>query len=146
MSEQMRNDGDEAETPVSAAPNTSDAGTLEKGPEHIPTPEEIHAVMGALMNAGRRAGLVREDGEHTETKRTVDEKGLYELDIEVPGVEEHEKVAYQYRRFAIPDRTDMLVVPPGLPEIHVAYYEYGEYVNGTSAARYVHGEWKFLTD
>lgn len=129
-----------------AQPIVADAGALEKGREHIPTPEEVHAVMGALMNVGRRSGLVREDGEATETKKTVDDKGLYELEIEVPGVEEHEKVAYQYRRFSIPDRTDMLVVPPGLPEIHVAYFEHGEDVGGTSAARYVDGEWKLLKD
>lgn len=152
MSEQMRN-GDEGDEMV-ASPvtptvtpviyTTTDAGALEKAPEHIPTPEEVHAVFGALMNIGKRDKLVKEDGQPTVLKQTMDDKGLYTLEIEVPGVEEGEKVGYEYRRFAIPDRTDMLVPPPGLPEIHTFYYTDGDCMGGDTAARYVNGEWKPL--
>ncbi len=147
MSEQMQNEGDEAETAASAAPtqpNTIDSGALEKGPEHIPDLQEVNAVMGALINIGKQDGLVSENGEIKVTKQTMDEKGLYELEIEIEGVEEGEKVGYEYRRFAIPDRTGMKVVPPGLPEIHVVYYTDGDPMGGDTAARCINGEWKPL--
>lgn len=147
MSEQIPNGGDEAEIEAPAAPiqpNAADGGALEKGPEHVPNLEEVNAVMGALIKIGQKDKLVKENGEIKVTKQTMDDKGLYELEIEIEGVEAGETVGYEYRRFAIPDRTGMKVIPPGLPEIHVAYYTDGDCMGGDTAARRINGEWKPL--
>lgn len=125
-------------------PLATDTGTLEKGPEHVPNLEEVNAVMGALIKIGQKDKLVKENGEIKVTKQTMDDKGLYELEIEIEGVEAGETVGYEYRRFAIPDRTGMKVIPPGLPEIHVAYYTDGDCMGGDTAARCINGEWKPL--
>ncbi len=100
-------------------------GDTEKTPEHIPIPEEIHEVFQRLIGEGR---------EYKVTKLINDEKGLYELEIEIPGEQTGEITEYGYRRFPA----------PLAPEIHVAYYEHGDWVGGTSAARYVDGVWKIL--
>ncbi len=97
----------------------------EKTPEHIPTSEEIHEVFKQLIGEGR---------EYKVTKSIDDENGLYELEIEIPGELAGEITEYGYRRFSA----------PLAPEIHIAYYEHGDWVGGTSAARYVNDVWKIL--
>lgn len=69
------------------------------------------------------------------TKTLHDDKGLYELEIGIAGESEGERSEYQYRREFGAFKN---------PEIHVAYYEDGDAVGGTSVARYIDGEWKIL--
>ncbi len=102
--------------------------------EYVPTPEEVHVIFGALIETGKNTLLVAKDAVPKETKRVVDEKGLYELEIQLPGVLESEMTEYAYRRFPAPKA----------PEIHVAYYEDDMPVGGTNVARYTDGAWKFL--
>ncbi len=119
MSEQMGSD----EEPV--LDELLVAGHTEKTSEHIPTSEEIHEVFQRLIGEGK---------EYKVTKSIDDENGLYELEIEIPRELAGEITEYGYRRFSA----------PLAPEIHIAYYEHGDWVGGTSAARYVNGAWKIL--
>ncbi len=105
--------------------NKTSVSSPEETPEHIPTPEEVHGVFQRLVGEGK---------EYEVTKSIDDEKGLYELEIKIPGELAGETTGYEYRRFPA----------PRAPEIHVTYYEDGDYIHGTSAARYVNGEWKIL--
>lgn len=66
-------------TPMLPYLQSVDMGSLEKGPEHVPTLEKVEEVIGNLMEMGKTQGLVAENGERTETKKIIDEKGLYEL-------------------------------------------------------------------
>lgn len=93
--------------------------------EHIPTSEEIHQVFRLLIKDNRA---------YTQTKEVNDGNGLYELEITTSGELPGEITEYQYRRF------NFLQVP----EIHVAYYVNGSPISGTSAARYINGDWKIL--
>jgi hypothetical protein len=97
-------------------------------PEHIPGPEEVHAVFKEL--AGK---------EYRETRKREDEKGLYLLEVEVLGESEGEVTEYAYMRKGR--------YPEGQisdTEIHLTYYKDGYPIGGTSAARYVDGQWKIL--
>ncbi|GEM_PF-3232394 len=100
-------------------------GHVEETPEHIPSSEEVHGVFQRLVGEGK---------EYKVTKSIDDENGLYELEIEIPGELAGEITEYGYRRFSA----------PLAPEIHIAYYEHGDWVGGTSAARYVNDVWKIL--
>lgn len=93
--------------------------------EHNPTSEEVHQVFRLL---------IRDNRAYTTTKDVNDENGLYELEITTSGESVGETTEYEYRRFNSPQ----------VPEIHVVYYENGMPVSGTSAARYINGEWKIL--
>jgi hypothetical protein len=97
-------------------------------PEHIPTPEEVTSVFRELARK-----------EYRETRRREDEKGLYLLEVEVPGETEGEVVEYAYMRKGRYAEGQISAT-----EIHVAYYKDGEPVNGTTAAKYVDGAWKIL--
>ncbi len=102
----------------------------EMNPEHIPSAEEVHSVFRELIGQGR---------EYKETKKREDEKGLYLLDVEVPGEGAGETIGYDYlRKGRYPERESSTT------EIHVTYYENGVPVGGTSAAVFKDGKWKIF--
>lgn len=107
----------------------------EKGPnlsetesEHIPTSEEIHSVFQELI--GKK---------YKEVRKLEDEQGLYLLEIVIPGEKEDEETRYEYMRKGRYKEGASLST-----EIHVVYYENGNAVGGTSAARYIDGKWVIL--
>ncbi len=100
----------------------------ETGQEHIPTAEEVHSVLKILAKK-----------EYQETKKYEDEKGLYFLEIQVPGDMEGQMAEYNYMRKGRYKEGESTTT-----EIHVTYYENGSPTGGTSAARYIDGEWKIL--
>lgn len=94
--------------------------------EHSLTFEEVLSAFEQVIGLGKIYLI---------TKTLDDDKGLYELEIGIAGDVEGEKTEYEYRRkFGVSQ----------IPEIHVAYYEDGDPVGGTSVARYIDGEWKIL--
>lgn len=96
--------------------------------EQIPTPEEINSVFTELIHK-----------EFTETRKCQDEKGLYLLEVTIPGESEGEIIEYAYMRKGR--------YPEGQSsenEIHVTYYKNGFPVSGTSAARLINGKWEIL--
>ena len=101
---------------------------FESAPEHIPTPEEVYGVIRQLTNK-----------ETTEARKVEDEKGLFILDVTVPGEKEGELIEYGYKR----TRTDNKgrTIPS---EIHISHYSGEDWMGGTSAARYEEGTWKLL--
>lgn len=121
MSETMRYDDEEPVTPTTAANSTNIIA------ERAPTPEEVQGVFQRLLG---------ESGKEFRVSKTVmDERGLYELEIETPGAKEGEITEYAYRR----DFGKKFG-----PEIHTTYYKDGMPVHGTSTAKYVNGQWEFL--
>lgn len=102
--------------------------SFERGPEHIPTLKEIHSVFRELIGK-----------EYKEVRKREDERGLYLLEVEIPGGSEGEMIEYAYMRKGR--------YPEGgitMTEIHVTYYENGRPISGTSAARYIDGKWVIL--
>lgn len=97
-------------------------------PEHIPSPEEIHSVFRELARK-----------EYKETRTREDEKGLYLLEVEVAGETDGEVTEYAYMRKGRYPEGQISAT-----EIHVTYYKDGEPISGTSAARYIDGQWKIL--
>lgn len=94
--------------------------------EHISTTEEIHSVFKELT-----------DKEYTEVLKREDEKGVYRLDVTIPGNLEGEITEYSYMRSGkYPEGSCMTT------EIYVNYYENDIPVGGTSAARLIDGKWK----
>lgn len=113
---------------------STDMGRLEKGPEHVPTLKEVEEVIGNLIDMGKTKGLVVENAERTIRNKVVDEKGLYNFEVQVPGPVAGEKVEYGYRRFAA----------PGQPEIHIAFYVDGDPMGGELVATCIDGEWRYV--
>ncbi len=101
---------------------------LEVAPEHIPTPEEVNLVFRELIGK-----------EYREVRKREDEQGLYLLEVEVAGEAEGEITEYAYMRKGRYAEGQISAT-----EIHVTYYKDGKPVSGTSAARYVDGEWRIL--
>jgi len=97
-------------------------------PEHIPTSEEVHSVFQELI-----------EKQYREVRKREDEKGLYLLEVVIPGESEGEETGYEYMRKGRYKEGASLST-----EIHVVYYENGNAVGGTSAARYVDGKWIIL--
>jgi hypothetical protein len=101
----------------------------EEDSEHIPTPEEVHAVFREL--AGEK--------EYKETRKLEDEKGVYVLEIEVPGDDEGQVIEYAYMRKGSYGNMGITAT-----EIHVTYYEDGRPISGTSAAKFENGNWRIV--
>ncbi len=96
--------------------------------EHIPTPEELNAMFKELIKK-----------EYTEVRKREDEKGLYLLEVTIPGESEGEIIEYAYmRKGRYPEGES------SENEIHVTYYKNDIPISGTSAARCVDGQWKIL--
>lgn len=104
---------------------------FEAEPEHIPTAEQVRAVFKELTKK-----------EFKEARSREDEKGLYLLEVIVPGEIEGETVEYAYMRKGRYAEGQISAT-----EIHVTYYDAsGQSVSGTSAARYVNGRWEILKE
>jgi hypothetical protein len=108
--------------------NKDAADRFERRSERIPTAEEVRGILRRMIGK-----------EYAETKKLEDDKGLYRLDVKVPGEKENEIVEYEYVRKAHNE-----VVGSTAIEIFVTYYKDGEPISGTSAARYVNGKWEIL--
>lgn len=79
------------------------------------------------------------DKEYKEIRKREDEKGVYLLEITVPGDSEDEIIEYAYmRKGQYPEGESSAT------EIHVTYYDGGRPISGTSAARCIDGNWKIL--
>lgn len=101
---------------------------FEAGPDHIPALDEVCSVFKELIGK-----------EYKEVRKLEDEQGLYILEVVVPGEKEGEETGYEYMRKGQYREGASLST-----EIHIVYYENGNAVGGTSAARYVDGKWIIL--
>lgn len=100
--------------------------TFEKGPESIPTPEEVGSVFEQLI---RKEG--RED-----IQKLEDEHGLYLWDIKISG--EDGDTEYLYMRKGRYQKGQASVTA-----IYVTFFDQeGIPVGGHSVAKYVDGKWK----
>jgi len=98
------------------------------GLEHVPTLEEVQAVFQELTG-----------GRYEEVRRAEDEKGLYLLDVKIAGKSEGESIGYEYMRAGRYPEGEASET-----QIHIVYYKDELPVGGTSAAKYVDGEWRIL--
>ena len=96
--------------------------------EHIPTEEEVRGVFQELIA-----------GPYTESRKLEDEKGLYLLDVTVPGQEDGEIIEYSYMRAgrypegqASNTRIDKTIYQDEMP------------VGGEGVAELIDGEWKIF--
>ncbi len=94
--------------------------------EANPTLEEVYA-------------LIREysSEEFTETRKLEDEKGVYLLEIEVPGKIDGEVYEYSYMRKGHYDGKGITQT-----EVHITLYEEGVPVTGQLVSRFVDGKWE----
>ena len=100
--------------------------TIEKGPERLPTRDEVLEVIGKLAE---NAQVVRE---------LSDERGLYLLEAEVAGEKPGEIIEYGYLRKG---------QSPGHPNaaetaIHLTYYQDGMPTGGYRVAYLDNGVWR----
>ena len=103
--------------------------SFESEAERIPTSEEVYSALGELT-----------EKECTETRRLEDEKGVYLLEVTVPGDAEGEVIEYSYMRKGVHSKNLQSLES----SIHVTYYKDGMPISGTSAARFVEGSWEIL--
>jgi len=96
--------------------------------EHIPSSEEVNSIFEKLIKK-----------EYKEIRKLEDEKGLYLLEVNVPGELEGEVIEYAYmRKGRYPEGES------SADEIHITYYKNGKPEGGTSAARCIDGKWKIF--
>ena len=105
-----------------------DLNPFENKVEQIPTLEEVYLVFKELT-----------DKECKEIRKREDEKGVYLLEVTTPGDLEGEVVEYAYMR-----KGQYQEGESSATEIHVTHYDGDMPVSGTSAARFINGEWKIL--
>src|SRR5690348_11470741 len=91
--------------------------------EHTPSLEEVRAQLRELIR-----------GEFKETRKKIDEKGLYLLEVEVNGEKEGEVKEYSYRRDVSPNKQREGTDASLYHSIDVTYYEHGVPVDGTDVA------------
>lgn len=96
--------------------------------EPIPTLEELHAILKEVIGK-----------EYTEVRKREDEKGVYFLEVTIPGEAAGEVTEYQYSRKGLYKECQSLAT-----EIHATYYKDDFPVSGTSVARWIDGKWKIL--
>jgi hypothetical protein len=97
--------------------------------EHVPTIEEVQAVLKELIG-----------DQYTEVRRGEDERGLYLLDVTIPGEKDGELTGYEYMRAGRYPEGNALETA-----IEIVYYENEIPVGGTIAAKYLNGEWKIFS-
>ncbi|MEK7609976.1 MAG: hypothetical protein AAB470_02560 [Patescibacteria group bacterium] len=100
----------------------------EKGPERIPTKEEVLEVIARYIE---NATFVRE---------LSDEQGLYLLEVKVQGEKTGETIQYEYiRKGKFPNHNESVSTV-----IHIVYYENEIPVGGHDVANFDSetGEWK----
>lgn len=98
--------------------------------ENMPTREEVLAVFARVIK-----------GEYKEVQACEDEKGLYLLEVEVPGELENETTEYAYRR-----QGNYKEFSTRSTVIQVVHYKDGIPVGGTTVADYDDGEWKIIVE
>ncbi|MFA5392163.1 MAG: hypothetical protein WC306_00505 [Candidatus Paceibacterota bacterium] len=103
--------------------------SLEEKLEQIPTIEEVSSVIKELVG----------EKEYIVVRQSEDEKGLYLYEVKIPGNSEGEEIGYEYM-----EKGHYKEGESSATEIHKVYYENGEAVGGTSAARYIDGKWIIL--
>ena len=101
---------------------------FEKNRNHTPTPEEVYSVFQELVG-----------GEYKLGRMLGDDRGLYLLEITVPGAAPDETIEYAYMRQGHYKEGGITTT-----EIHITYYKNGKPVSGTSAARLTDGKWQIL--
>ena len=102
--------------------------SFEERSEHIPTPEEILGILKAVIR-----------GEFTEVGRYEDEKGVYRLDVHVPGEAEGEIDEYIYTRSGRYPQSQSAET-----DISVVHYQDGVALTGTAVAKFVDGNWQIV--
>jgi hypothetical protein len=101
----------------------------EKGPERIPTPEEVESVFKELVGENR----------YIDRRKLEDDQGLYLWEIVIEG-EEDETTEYSYMRQGRHREGSALDT-----SICVVFFnEKGEAVGGHSVAKYVEGKWQMI--
>lgn len=98
--------------------------------EHIPTLEEVLSLFSELTG-----------NEFEEVRRLEDEKGLYLLEIVIPGDLPDETIEYAYMRKGRHEKGQTSATV-----IHVTYYKNDIPISGTSVAEYIEGKWKIFPD
>ena len=100
--------------------------TFEKGPESIPTPEEVRSIFEQLIG----------EKEYEDVRKFEDEQGLYLWDIIVSGEDGDTEYSYM-RKGQYPEGQASVTA------VHVTFFdEAGTPVGGQSVAKYINGEWK----
>ncbi len=99
---------------------------FEKGPESIPTPEEVQSVFEQLIG---------EKG-YEDVRKLEDEQGLYLWDIIVTGKDGDTEYLYMRKGRYSEGQASATAV-------HVTFFdEEGTPVGGESRAKYIEGKWK----
>lgn len=100
--------------------------TIERGPERLPTKEEVLEVIGRFAEGGHI------------TAEFSDAQGLYVLELEVEGEKPGEIIEYGYlRKGASPGHKDAAQTA-----IHRTYYQDGVPVGGHKVAYFDGEEWQ----
>lgn len=96
---------------------------IERGPEGIPTKEEVLSVIGAHVENAERISVIQE---------LFDEQGLYFLEVRVEVENDHDETRYEYTRKGVylDGNASAETV------IHVVFYRDGEAVGGHNIAEY----------
>jgi len=108
--------------------NLSEKESAEKESEYIPTPEEVRLIFEKLISR-----------EYKEIRRCEDKKGLYLLEVVVPGDSEGEVIEYTYMR-----KGEYKEGSSSSTGIYKVFYEGGRYISGTSVAICVGKDWKIF--
>ncbi len=104
---------------------------IERGPERIPTKEEVMELISRGVESPERFQTLRE---------IYDEQGLKLLDLRIEGKEQGETIEFLYtRKGMLPNN-----VPTGSTSIEVSYYQDGNFTGAKQVAifNYENGEWE----
>jgi len=104
--------------------------SIETKVEHTPDLEEVRGKLLEIIGK-----------EFTETRKKVDEKGLFLLEVEVKGEKDGEVTEYSYRRDVAPNKQREGADAPLYHSIDVVTYENGMPTGGTDVAKCVKGVW-----
>ena len=98
---------------------------IEKNPERAPALEEVLSILRRITTK-----------EYKEVRKRIDEKGLYLLDVTVPGASANEITEYSYMR-----KGQYKEGKSATTGIQVYYYKDGQPMGGTTVADFIDGEW-----
>ena len=110
---------------------------METKSERIPDLEGILAILKDLM------GRELTENEYKEALKHEDEKGVYYLEVKIPGDSEGEEIYYAFmRKGRFPE------CQSSASEFHITYLKNGDYISGKSpAAKYLDdGIWEIIKD
>lgn len=99
---------------------------FEKAPERFPDKEEVMEVIGRLAEGAQI------------TRELSDEKGLYLLEVELPGEKPGEIIEYAYaRKGESPGHENVSETA-----IHITYYQDGVPTDGHKVMAFLGGQWR----